>query len=157
MSDGVSRTQAALVSVMLAAPVAFFVGLVVFWQTARIDCANHTVDACIPTVELLLGGVLGVFAAGWLARKFYSGLGRPDAQRPWEWSTETAAAAVALVVGLVGWVVAMRLAGPRVCPAREADYVCSGGLVLGVAAFFAAAICVEILQRVILRRRAPSG
>ncbi len=109
-------------------------GMLAVTRTAAIDCKHHTVDACIPVLELLFGVAVGGYTLAWLltssdrGRSIRSGLG--------------------LTVASIGiWMIVMIAGGSLVCPDPGAnDVLCPYGLVLGAVAAVILAIGCWRLQ-----------
>jgi hypothetical protein len=122
-------------AVLSAAGLATVYGVLAFAQTAAIDCKHHTVDACIPAVELLFGVGVAALTFAWLVTS--SGRGR------------SLRSGLALTVTTVAiWVTVMVVGGPLVCPDPGAnDVLCPFGLVLGAVTSVTLAIGCWRLQR----------
>jgi hypothetical protein len=122
-------------AVASAVGLATLYGVLAFVQTAAIDCKHHTVDACIPVLELLFGAAVGGLTLVWLlsssgrGRSIRSGLGLT-------------------VVAIAIWVSVMIVGGPLVCPDPGAnDVLCPYGLVLGAVTSVILAIGCWWLQK----------
>ena len=104
----------------------------IFVVLAQAACRRHTVDACIPAGELLLGGLLGLAVAGWWLR-----VARRSSVGP-------VRASIVLVAALGTWSLFVWVLGSRVvCPPRSESYTCPQMTAIGVVALVAVSLAAR--------------
>ncbi len=106
-----------------AISLALVFGPLVTVQTATVGCQHHTIDACIPVLEPLLGLIVAAATFIWLATS-------PRRGRSVSSGLKLA------IVGIVIWFVSNVALAPVICPdPGRNDVVCPYALPLGAASF----------------------
>ncbi len=152
---GVGETL--FLAVALTVPVGGAVAFWVFWHSATVVCRHHTVDACIPAAELLLGLVAGLAIGAWWAIQLLRSRTGPGNDM-WSRGRPALPATVAVLAGVGVWAALVQVLGRNVvCRPREADYVCGGGFVMSAALLLVVVITAPGLAQRTASERPPSS